>query len=120
METIYVSTATIDDTETERSILGLFQKAKYPERIFVGLACSTDSKSFYKKLQSQIISCFFENESIMLRNSEKEGLFQNYFQIFHFGHLFLSIFENPIDFWDLICYHEFAQCNITIICYHIQ
>jgi len=50
METIYVSTATIDDTETERSILGLFQKAKYPERIFVGLACSTDSKSFYKKL----------------------------------------------------------------------
>ena len=50
METIYVSTATIDDTETERSILGLFEKAKYPERIFVGLACSTDSKSFYKKL----------------------------------------------------------------------
>jgi len=50
METIYVSTSTCDDTETERSILGLFEKAKYPERIFVGLSCSTESKSFYKKL----------------------------------------------------------------------
>lgn len=50
METIYVSTATLDDTETERSILGLFEKAKHPERIFVGLVCSTESKSFYKKL----------------------------------------------------------------------
>jgi len=50
METIYVSTATIDDTETERSILGLFERAKHPERIFVGMACSTESKSFYKKL----------------------------------------------------------------------
>jgi hypothetical protein len=50
VETIYVSMATVDDTETERSILGLFEKSKHPERIFVGLACSTESKSFYKKL----------------------------------------------------------------------
>jgi hypothetical protein len=50
METIYVSTATMDDTETERSILGLFEKAKYPERIFVGMPCTSDSKSLYKKL----------------------------------------------------------------------
>lgn len=50
METIYVSTATMDDSETERSILGLFEKAKHPERIYVGMPCSSDSKSFYKKL----------------------------------------------------------------------
>jgi hypothetical protein len=50
METIYVSTATVDDTETESSILGLFEKAKYPERIHVGLSCSTKSKSFYRKM----------------------------------------------------------------------
>jgi hypothetical protein len=50
METIYVSTATMDDSETERSILGLFEKAKYPERIYVGMPCTSDSKSLYKKL----------------------------------------------------------------------
>jgi ABC-type uncharacterized transport system permease subunit len=32
----------------------------------------------------------------MLRHPEKEGLFQNFFWIFNFGHLFLSIFENPL------------------------
>lgn len=50
IKTIYVSTATMDDSETERSILGLFEKAKYPERISVGMPCTSDSKSFYKKL----------------------------------------------------------------------
>ena len=50
METIYVSTATMDDSETERSILGLFEKAKHPERIYVGMPCTSDSKSFYKQL----------------------------------------------------------------------
>jgi len=50
METIYVSTATLDDSATEDSILNLFKNATYPERIFVGLYCSTESKSFYKKL----------------------------------------------------------------------
>jgi hypothetical protein len=61
METIYVSTSTLDDSETERSILRLFEKAKYPERIFVGLSCSTESKSFYKKLAKS-----FKNKNVKL------------------------------------------------------
>jgi hypothetical protein len=71
METIYVSTATMDDSETERSILGLFEKAKYPERISVGMPCSSDSKSFYKKLKKtfkgkniKIIYNKFDNKNL--------------------------------------------------------
>lgn len=61
METIYVSVATMDDTETERSILSLFEKAKHSERIYVGLSCSTDSKSFYKKLAKS-----FKNKNVKI------------------------------------------------------
>jgi len=45
----------------------------------------------------------FEIYSIMLRNLEKEGLFQNYFGIFNFGHFFLSIFENQGYFYFESC-----------------
>jgi hypothetical protein len=65
METIYVSTATMDDNETERSILGLFEKAKYPERIYVGLSCSTKHKSFYKKLLKS-----FKNKNVKILYSK--------------------------------------------------
>ena len=37
-------------------------------------------------------------QSIMITKLEKEGLFQNFFWEFIFGHLFLSIFENQITF----------------------
>jgi hypothetical protein len=38
--------------------------------------------------------------SNMVSSNELECLFQNFFQVFNFGHLFLSIFENQIDFWE--------------------
>jgi DNA-directed RNA polymerase II subunit RPB2 len=45
----------------------------------------------------------------MLRNLEKEGLFQNFFRIFNFGHFFLSIFENLIYFLKYFCDQNFRQ-----------
>jgi hypothetical protein len=50
MKTIYVSTATLDDEETETALANMFEAASYPERIFVGLSCSTSSKRFFKKI----------------------------------------------------------------------
>jgi hypothetical protein len=50
MKTIYVSTATLDDSETEKTILNIFDSATHPERVYIGLSCSTKNKSFYKNL----------------------------------------------------------------------
>jgi len=35
----------------------------------------------------------------MIRNVKYEGLFEKVFWFFNFGHLFLSIFQNPSDFF---------------------
>jgi hypothetical protein len=61
MKSIYVSTATLDDEETETALVNLFEAASYPERIHVGLSCSTTSKKFFKK-----ISKVAENKNIKI------------------------------------------------------
>lgn len=50
MKTIYVSLATMDDEETKITIENIFNAAIYPERIFIGLSCSTNNKKFYKEM----------------------------------------------------------------------
>jgi len=50
VKTIYVSLATMDDEETKVTIENIFNDAVYPERIFIGLSCSTKSKKFYKEM----------------------------------------------------------------------
>jgi len=50
MKTIYISMATIDDTETIVSINNAFETAKYPERVRIGLSCFTKDFSYYENL----------------------------------------------------------------------
>jgi hypothetical protein len=50
MKTIYVSLATMDDDETKVTIENIFNDATHPERIFIGLSCSTKNKKFYKEM----------------------------------------------------------------------
>lgn len=50
MKTIFISMATIDDTETIPSVLNAISAAKFPERIYIGVSCATKDKSYYKSL----------------------------------------------------------------------
>jgi hypothetical protein len=50
VKTIYVSLATMDDEETKVTIENIFNDASHPERIFIGLSCSTKNKKFYKEM----------------------------------------------------------------------
>jgi hypothetical protein len=50
VKTIYVSLATMDDEETKVTIENIFNDALHPERIFIGLSCSTNDKKFYKEM----------------------------------------------------------------------
>ena len=49
MKTIYVSLATLDDSETQIAIDNLFNDAKHPERVHVGLAVIHKKEKQYKK-----------------------------------------------------------------------
>jgi hypothetical protein len=49
MKTIYVSLATLDDSETQIAIDNLFKNAAYPERIHVGLVVINKKEKEYKK-----------------------------------------------------------------------
>ena len=50
MKTIYVSLATLDDSETTKTIDNLFESASFPERVRVGVVCITKNKKQYKQL----------------------------------------------------------------------
>ena len=50
MKTIYVSLATLDDSETQVAIDNLFNDALHPERIYVGLAVIEKKEKNYKNL----------------------------------------------------------------------
>lgn len=50
MKTIYVSLATMDDEETKVTIENIFNDATHPERVHIGLSCSTKNKKFYKQM----------------------------------------------------------------------
>jgi hypothetical protein len=49
MKTIYVSLATLDDSETQIAIDNLFKDAAYPERVHVGLVVINKKEKEYKK-----------------------------------------------------------------------
>jgi hypothetical protein len=49
MKTIYVSLATLDDSETQVAIDNLFNAAAHPERVYVGLAVIEKKEKNYKK-----------------------------------------------------------------------
>jgi hypothetical protein len=51
-KTIYVSMATMDDTETTVSLQNLFNSADFPDRVFVGLSCISKNKKFIKSIDS--------------------------------------------------------------------
>lgn len=53
MKTIYISMPTIDDTETIVSIKNAFERAKYPERIRLGLSCFTKDIEYYNDILKQ-------------------------------------------------------------------
>ena len=53
-----------------------------------------------KKYRNTLFQGLNNFETIMLTLCELECLFQNFIWVFIFGHLFLSIFQNQIDFWE--------------------
>jgi hypothetical protein len=50
MKTIFVSMATLKDSETEKTLNNIFSAAKYPERIFVGISCIMKDTNSFKKI----------------------------------------------------------------------
>lgn len=49
MKTIFVSMATLDDTETVPTIRNMFSAAKFPERIYLGVSCIAENSRGLKK-----------------------------------------------------------------------
>lgn len=52
MKTIFVSMATLRDTEAEKTINDIFSAAKYPERVFIGISCIMKNTASFKKIVS--------------------------------------------------------------------
>jgi hypothetical protein len=51
-KTIYVSMATMDDTETTISLENLFNAADFSDRVSVGMSCISKNKKFIKSIES--------------------------------------------------------------------
>lgn len=51
-KTIYVSLASMDDTETTVSLKNIFESADFAQRIFVGVSCMSKNKKFIKSIES--------------------------------------------------------------------
>ena len=115
LDSIFVSLASYRDPECANTLIDLFTRAKYPERVFVGVCqqnadedpdCMVDALAPYEKNIRMLRMTHFEAQGPMYARSLIE-------QFLYQGELFYLQIDSHMLFvpdWDEICIRQLALC----------